>query len=135
MPILGLLVIVIYFLFKSASESAESKKKCAQLVDQGAFWKRDYERNNILFHDYYMDWFAGEGEFVPKEYHDYFRRNKEAAIMHTKALTSAQLIKEGLSPIWCGGLYNKYTFEPFGAFNHLYKDKIKIFNETGKLYF
>lgn len=132
--ILGLLGLGAICAIDSVNKNAQSKKKCEQLRNQGAFLKRDYQRNDMLFQDYWMDWFAGEGEFVPKEYHAYFHRNPEAAKEYIAALTSAQLIREGLAPIYCIGLYNKNTYDAFGRFNSLYREKIKIFNETGKLY-
>ena len=135
MPILGLLVIVIYFLFKSASESAESKERCAKLVNQGAFLKRDYEKHRMIRQDFNRDWNCGERKHFPKEYHEYFERNSDAKAEFVSALTSAQEIREGRQPILCVGLYNKNTYSPFSRFDYLYRDKIKIFNDTEVYYF
>lgn len=133
--ILGLLGVGVFLALNSASESAKSKKKCAQLVDQGAFLERDYQKHSMIWQDYNRDWNSGERKHFPKEYHEYFKRNSDAKAEFVSALTSAQEIREGRQPILCVGLYNKNTYSPFSRFDYLYRDKIKIFNDTGVYYY
>lgn len=132
--ILTLLAIGAICAVDSANKNAQVKRNYKRLLEQGAFLKRDYEKHKMIFHDFWMDWFDGDRSYFPKAYHAYFERNPEAAKDYISALTSAQEIKEGRQPIFCVGLYDKSTYDPFSGFNYRYKEKIEIFNETGKMY-
>lgn len=121
-------------LAKEAKWRTDSKKKCAQMSSQGAFLPEDYKKHDMWYQDYARDWFQGEGKCVPKEYHAYFKKNRDAANKYLFALTSKKEVENGLQPVLHMGIYNKYTYDPFASFNSLYLEKIKIFNETGVYY-
>lgn len=134
MPLLGFLFVCIICLFGSLDRKSKSVEKNKRLSDQGAFLKRDYDRHREIFHDYWMDWYCGDGKCVPEEYVIYLDRNPEAAATYIHALTSKQEVLEGLQPYSYIGTYNKNTYNAFDRFNYLYKKKIDTYNKTGKFY-
>jgi hypothetical protein len=130
-----IIVLIIFVIFvASKSQSNTINSNCARMKEQGVFLETDYNRHRILFQDFYQDWFLGDKENFPKEYWKYFLRNKDAVLEYISALTSSQEIKEGLQPVWCIGIYNKFTYDPFRRFHNMYDEKIKTYNETGTYY-
>lgn len=135
LAILGLLGVGALCALDSASKKSQMDSKYKKLDKQGAFMKSNYDRFYMIHQDYWDEWHTGNRESFPKEYIVYFERNYEAAKEYIFALTAAKEIEEGYAPVLHPGSYNKFTFDPMARFNSLYREKIKIFNETGKCYF
>lgn len=93
----------------------------------------DFNKFHMLWSDAADDW-AHDRKMFPKEYWAYLERNEKARNAYIEGLVGKQEMELGLKPVLCSPYYNKDTFDPFGMFNS-YKEKIKIFNETGRLYF
>lgn len=135
MEFLLLIVIGIIYGFSSLSHDAKVKRNVERMEAQGAFLPRDYQRDNILFQEYLQNWVYDGGTLIPKEYHEYFHQNPKAVAIYCIALAQEQQIKEGLSPTMCPGTYNKFTYDPFRTFKSNYEEKIKLYEETGRVYF
>lgn len=134
MALLAFLVLALFIWLADLNQTAKMKEKYEEMKERGSFDDRDNEREHIIWQDMYSDWY-NEKKMFPEEYQAYLRMNKTALRGYVAALTSDQEMKEGLYPMGVIGSYNKYTYDPFKAFHSAYDDLIKIYNETGVLYF
>jgi len=134
MSILALMGIAALVGADSIKKDYTMKQKCKTMHDQGAFRPTDYQRFHMIHSDMFNDWYLGERKFYPKEYEAYFERNDKARADYTGCLTSQQEAKEGLRPV-LAMTFNRFTYDPFEGFHYNYDNYIKIFNETGRLYF
>lgn len=119
---------------QGASQSSKNKKCQEDARLRQAFRDTDYIKQGMWYQDFCDDWFRGEKKYVPKKYHEYFKRNKKAAYQYLLALTSEKELRAGLRPSLAPGTFDIRTYNPFEGFKYQYEEKVNIFNETGKYY-
>ena len=124
-------ICVIALVIEDKRKTSKINQKAFVMTARGEFLTQDYNKFYTLWNDASEDWIHGRKMF-PKEYWAYFERNEKAKNAYIEGLVGQQEMKEGLKPILHDAIYNKNTFNPFGMFE-IYKDKIKEYNETGRL--
>lgn len=81
--------------------------------------------------DVINDWHSGERKYFPKEYWRYLELNKNARIQYYSLYSDYLCYKAGVK-----GVPKDYDWEhPMKGFENANLENIKIFNETGKIYF
>lgn len=133
MALVGAIFIFLILFLNDKSKTVKANKKVAEMDARGEFDPQDYNKFSMLWQDAAYDW-EGERKMFPKEYWAYFERNDKARQAYIQGLVGKQEMEAGRKPI-LSGYYDKHTYNPFGMFNSQYAEKIKIFNETGRMYF
>ena len=133
MVLVELLAVIFVLWLADRRKTAKANKKVAEMPARGEFIAKNYSFFNKAWQDASYDW-SGERKMFPKEYWAYFERNDKARAAYIEGLVGQQEMNSGYKPVLCDPYYNKYTFDPFGVFES-YKEKIKIFYETGKFYY
>jgi len=126
-------ICVIALVVDDKHKATKINRKVSAMNARGEFLPQNYSKFNAFWDAAADDWIHDRKMF-PKEYWAYFERNEKAKNAYIEGLVGQQEMKEGLKPVLHNATYNKDTFDPFGVFDS-YKEKIKEYNETGKLYF
>ena len=124
-------ICIVALVIDDKHKTVKINQKVSAMNARGEFLPQDYSKFYTLWNDATNDWIH-ERKMFPREYWAYFERNENAKNAYIEGLVGQQEIKEGVKPILHGGIYDKNTFNPFGMFES-YKDKIKKYNETGRL--
>jgi hypothetical protein len=133
MSLILFFVCLILLWIDDSRKKAHANKKISEMSARGEFLNKNYQLFNKAWQDAEDDW-QHDRKLFPKEYQAYLERNPEAKKSYIEGLVGEQEKKAGNKPVLSPAYYDKNTFNPFGNFN-TYKDKIKEYNETGKLYF
>lgn len=133
MSVLGLLGLGAILIGSEIATSSKRSRMTANALARGAY-RPSNDKFDMYVQDAYDDW-KSEKKLFPKEYRKYLARNPDARREYMFALVSKREVDEGYYPTCIVGTFDCSTFDPFAGFNHRYLEKIKIFNETGKLYY
>lgn len=132
MVIIELIAVIFVILFIEKRKNNNSNKKIAEMKARGEFDSKNYQFFERAWQDASYDW-LNERKLYPKEYWSYLERNPEALKIYKSGIVGKQEMEAGYKPVLCNPYYDKHTFDPFQSFN-AYKEKIRIYNETGKFY-
>ena len=131
MVLLQLIAIIVCLILNDRHKTAQANKKINAMIARGEFRNQNYQLFNKAWQDAEYDW-QHDRKMFPEEYRAYLERNPEAKKSYIVGLVGEQETKAGCKPVLCPPSYDKNTFDPFRQFGG-YKDKIKTFNETGRL--
>ena len=133
MVFIEFIAVIFVILFLEKRKTNNVNKKVAEMTARGEFDPKDYNLFNKLWQDAFYDW-QHDRKLFPKEYWSYFERNEKARDKYIVGIVSKQEMETGHKPVLCDPYYNRDTFNPFGYFKP-YEEKIRIYNETGKMYY
>lgn len=132
MALVGLILIILYLILDDKYKTYKSNKKINAMISRGEFRSQNYQLFNKAWQDAENDW-QHDRKMFPKESCAYLEKNPEAKKAYIEGLVGEKETKAGCKPVLCSAQYDKNTFDPFRKFNSSYKDKIKEYNETGKM--
>jgi len=132
MSLVLFLVCLVALWVDDSHKTAKANGKVSSMIARGEFLNKNYQFFNHAWQDAEDDW-RHDRKMFPKEYQAYLERNPEAKKSYIEGLVGELETKAGNKPVLSPAYYDKNTFDPFRKFD-LYKEKIKEYNETGKLY-
>lgn len=133
MVLVGFIAVMFILWLDDRRKAAKVNKKVSEMTARGEFINKNYQFFNKAWQDAEDDW-QHDRKMFPKEYCAYLERNPEAKKSYIEGIVGEQETKAGYKPVLCPLQYDKSTFDPFKQFDR-YKEKVKEYNETGRLYY
>lgn len=120
---------------RKARESYTIARNTNIALAKGHFDRMDCATHNRIYQDYLDDW-KGERKKFSENDIPYLEKNRTALTKYIMSQTWMEEKRRGLLPYGIAVVvYDKRTFNPIADFYKMYGEKIKIFNETGRVYY
>lgn len=127
------IIVLVLALVKDAVQTHNTRAYVNTRVAQGAFLPFNPAKSDMIRQDINYDW-NHERKLFPQNYIKYLSVNPEALCEFKMALQGQEEIANKIRPTLVTGLYNNETYDPYFRFNAKYREKIKIYNDTGRYY-